>query len=82
MGTLEHKIGDFDRHADEAVTWLVNFLEDYREPLIHAARGRLVEGHFRYGDRLMYELSRDELAAETLQELADAVNYIARRLTL
>lgn len=80
--TLESKIADFDRNADAALTWLVNFLEDYREPIIHAARGRLVEGHFRYGDRLMYELSRDELAAEIVQELADGVNYAARRVDL
>lgn len=79
---LEHKIADFDRNADAAITWLVNFLEDYREPIVHAARGRLVEGHFRYGDRLMYELSREELAAEIVQELADGVNYAARRLDL
>jgi hypothetical protein len=80
--SLESKIADFDRQADAAVTWLIAFLDEYREPLVHAARGRLVEGHFRYGDRLMYELDRDQLAAETVQELADAINYIARRLDL
>jgi len=80
--SLEGKTQDFDRHADAAVSWLIAFLEEYREPLIDAARGRLVEGHFRYGDRLMYEYTAEQLNAETVQELADAINYQARKLDL
>ena len=79
---LESKLADFDRHADLAVSYLVAFIEEDREPLIHQARGRLVEGHWRYRDRLMYELGTDELLAETSQEIADAINYLARRLDL
>jgi hypothetical protein len=79
---LEYKLADFDRHADLAVTFLVEFIEEYREPLIAQAKGRMVEGHFRYADRLMYEYSADELLAETSQEVADAVNYLARRLSI
>ena len=80
--SLEAKLHDFDRNADEAVTWLIAFLEEYREPLIHLARGRQVSGHFLYGDRLMYEYDRDRLAAEIAEELADAIVYGARRLDL
>ena len=79
---LEEKLADFDRHADAAVGFLLAFIEEYQEPLIHQARGRLVEGHFRYRDRLLFELTPDELVAETSQEIADAINYLARRFGL
>ena len=80
--SLEAKLSDFDRNADASVTWLIAFLEEYREPLIHLARGRQVAGHFLYGDRLMYAFDRDRLAAEIAEELADAIVYGARRLDL
>ncbi len=80
--SLESKLADFDHSADAAVTWVIGFLEEYREPLIHLARGRQVAGHFLYGDRLMYEFDRDRLAAEIAEELADAIVYAARRLGL
>lgn len=80
--SLDAKLADFDHSADAAVTWLASFLEEYREPLIHLARGRQVAGHFLYGDRLMYEYDRDRLAAEIAEELADAIVYAARRLGL
>lgn len=79
---LEAKLVDFDDSADAAVTWLITFLEEYREPLIHLARGRQVAGHFLYGDRLMYEWDRERLAAEIAEELADGIVYAARRLGL
>ena len=82
MRTLEEKLADFDRCAPAAVSWLGAFLEEYREPLIHLARGRQVAGHFRYRDRLMYEYDRDRLGAEIAEELADAIVYAARRLDL
>lgn len=80
--SLDSKLADYDRTADAAVTWLVNFLEDYREPLIHLGRGRQVSGHFLYGDKLMYEFDRERLAAEIAEELADAIVYAARRLDI
>jgi hypothetical protein len=79
---LEAKLDDFDRSADASVTWLLAFLEEYREPLIHLARGRQVAGHFLYGDKLMYEYDRERLVAEIAEELADAIVYGARRLDL
>ncbi len=79
---LDGKLADWDRHADIAVTVLLDFIHENREYLVAQARGRLIEGHWRYRDKLMYELSRDQLLAETSQEIADAINYLARRLDL
>ncbi len=79
---LEKKLADFDRAAPLAVSWLRAFLDDYAGPLVHLARGRQVEGHFLYGDRLMYEFDRDRLAAEIAEELADAIVYASYRLSL
>lgn len=80
--SLERKLADFDREAPAAVRWLIAFLEEYEEALIHLARGRQVRGHFEFGDKLMYEYSRERLAAEIAEELADAIVYAARRLDL
>jgi hypothetical protein len=77
---LDSKLEDFDRHADLAVTWIVQWIEENREAFIAQARGRLIEGHWRYRDRLMFELSNDELNAETSQEIADAINYQTTKL--
>ena len=82
MRALDSKLRDFDSQADAAVTWLIAFLDEYRAELVHLARGRLVLGHFRFRDRLLYEYSRDELTAETAEELADAIVYISRMLDL
>jgi hypothetical protein len=78
---LDAKLADFDRHADGAVRYLAAWLDEHAAALITMARGRLVEGHYRYRDRLMYEYSNDELLAEAAQELADAINYVALRQT-
>ena len=82
MRALDSKLRDFDSQADAAVTWLIAFLDEYRPELVHLARGRQVLGHFRFRDRLLYEYSRDELTAETAEELADAIVYISRMLDL
>ena len=74
---LTDKLATFDRYAPLAVDALVDWLCRDREALIAAAKGRHVEGHYRYADTLMYELSNADLRAEASQELADAINYIA-----
>jgi|DewCreStandDraft_4_1066084.scaffolds.fasta_scaffold31704_3 hypothetical protein len=79
---LTGKLEEHDAHAEAAVDWLRAFLDEYRVELLALARGRHVLGHFRYGDRLMYEYDRDRLAAEIAEELADAIVYAARRLAL
>lgn len=79
---LDTKLADFDRHADLAVTVLIHWLEEHREYLIAGARGRLIWGHYRFRDTLMYEYGVDELRANAAEELFDAINYEARRLGL
>ena len=77
---LDAKLEDFDRHADAAVDELVAWIQRDRTALIAAAKGRHVEGHYRYRDGLMYEFSNDELLAEASQEVGDAINYLALRI--
>lgn len=76
---LDDKLIAFDREAPAAVEELLDFIEKNAAYLIVQARGRLIEGHWRYRDKLMYELTEDQLTAETSQEVADAINYLARR---
>jgi hypothetical protein len=76
---LAEKLESFDQHAGAAVDALLEWIARDRDALIAAARGRLVEGHYRYGDRLMYEYTVDELLAEASQEVADAINYLHLR---
>lgn len=75
-----------ERHqaeAPNAIRELVDWLIQEPELIAAAALGRHAEGSIRFGDTLMYELTPDELHAEALQELADAVNYfIVRRQKL
>lgn len=78
--SLSEKLESFDQHAEAAVDELLAWIERDRVALIAAARGRLVEGHYRYGDRLMYEYDVDELKAEASQEVADAINYLHLRV--
>lgn len=80
--SLDAKLATFDQHADQAVTELIEWLTADRAALIALAKGRHVEGHYRYADKLMYEYSRDELRAEASQELGDAINYLARAIHL
>jgi hypothetical protein len=79
---VKDKLAAFDASSEAAVTWVLEFLEEYRDELIHLARGRQVSGHFLYGDKLMYEYDRARLATEIAEELADAIVYAARRLDL
>jgi hypothetical protein len=79
---VKDKLAAFDASSEAAVTWVLEFLDEYRDELIHLARGRQVLGHFLYGDKLMYEYDRPRLAAEIAEELADAIVYAARRLDL
>lgn len=78
--SIPEKLASFDLHAEAAVDELLAWIERDRAALIAAARGRLVEGHYRYGDNLMYEYSTDELLAEASQEVADAINYLHLRV--
>jgi len=79
---LERKLYEFDSVAHQAVDQLIEWIARDRDELIVMAAGRLVEGHYRYRDRLMYEYDADTLKAEAAQEVADAINYLARRQSL
>ena len=78
--SLQAKLDAFDKNSRAAFDELLEWLHRDREALIHAARGRLVEGHYRYGDRLMYEYDQEQLQAEACQEIADAINYLHLRV--
>lgn len=73
---LETKLAIFDAHSRDALSYLVKWMVEHPDALVTMARGRLVEGHYRYRDRLMYEYGDDELVAQAAQELADAINYV------
>jgi hypothetical protein len=74
--SLNQKLATFDRHAPAAVDFIISWLTEERDALMAESKGRLVEGHYRFGDRLMYEYDQDTLRAEASQELADAINYV------
>jgi hypothetical protein len=77
---LDTKLEEFDRWAEDAVDFLLDLIEQERKHLIIQARGRLVEGHYRYADKYMFEKSPQELLGEISQEAADAINYGTCRL--
>lgn len=82
MTDLDAKLDTFDRHADRAVDEIIEWLTEHRADLIALARGRHVEGHYRYGDKGLFEYGGRELQAEAAQELADGIVYVARRIHL
>lgn len=79
MTDLGAKLDLFDRNAQAAVDEMVAWLTDHGGDLIALARGRHVEGHYRYEDKGLFEHSHRDLLAEAAQELADAIVYLARR---
>ena len=82
MRSVRTKLDDFDKHAEKAVDDLIELLQRDRDQLIVYARGKLVWGHYRYQDRLMYEYGAQQLLAEAVEEVGDAINYLARRQAL
>ena len=62
--------------ARDTLRRLVDWAYEEPDVILAAARGRHAWGSIRYGDRLMYEYDDDELRANALEELADAVNYL------
>jgi hypothetical protein len=76
---LEAKLEIFDRYAHDAVRDLIGTLAVYAEDLVVLARGRHVDGHYRYGDRNFLEWDDGEMLAQQMQELADAIVYGTQR---
>jgi hypothetical protein len=64
--TGREKLGAFDAQVDGVRDELVRMLTEEWEQLLAVARGRHAWGHYRYGDRLMYEYTDEELAASTV----------------
>lgn len=81
VSELRNKLIELDGYRPAAVRYLIDWLREEPEGITAMARGRHAEGHYRYGDTLMYEHDQATLLAEAGQELADAVNYIALLLS-
>jgi hypothetical protein len=79
---LDAKLKVFDRHAEDAVGALIQWLRDHGDDLIAVARGRHVEGHYRYAEQGLFEHDAQALLAEASQELGDAIVYMSRRAHL
>ena len=75
----EQHLADFDRHANAAVENLVNLLNSNRTTVIALARDRLIRGFDAYQDGPMFTWDTARLMDETLEELADATVYQARK---
>lgn len=71
-----------ERELETAFDHLLLFMEAFRSELIAMARGRYAEGVFRYPDGPLFKKSAAELDADTAQEIADALNYVRRKLDL
>lgn len=82
MNDLESKLSRWDAYAPLAHRYLIDWLRDSPDELMAMARGRHVWGHYRFGDRNYAEYDEDRLVAEAAEELADAINYIARLMYL
>lgn len=78
MTPLDAKLALFDLHADQAVDEIIEWLQTSRSDLVALARGRHVEGHYRYGDGNFLEWDDGELRAQWAQEVADAIVYGSR----
>jgi hypothetical protein len=70
------KLEAHEQWAPAAIRYLIDWLREEPETLMAMGRGRHAEGHYRYGDSVMYEYDQRTLVAEAAQELADAINYI------
>lgn len=79
---LDAKLEQFDRHADLAVDEIIVWLRHHRRDLIAVARGRHIEGHYRYQEAGLFAYDDNHLLAEAAQEIADAIVYLARRAAI
>lgn len=77
---LDTKLAVFDEYAKEAVDYIIDWFTNHRSDLIALARGRHVEGHYRYGNKNFLEWSTEEILAQAAQEGADKIVYVSRVL--
>jgi hypothetical protein len=76
--SLEAKLLEHDATAADAFAELIGFAITNRTLVLAMARERTITGHHRHGDSELYEYDRVKLRMETLEELADGVNYRLR----
>lgn len=77
---LDAKLRRHDEFSQDAIEHLVMWMTEYPEEIIAVARGRHVQGHILYGDRNYKEWSDERLQSETMEEIADGVNYFVEIL--
>lgn len=76
------KLEHWEAHKDLALAWVLAFAHEHGDEILHVARARHITGHHVHGDGEMYEFSRGRLTKEVIEELADAVNYALRRMSI
>ena len=77
--SLPDKLANLDRHDEKTRAFLHAFIDDWWDEIGHVAKGRLVTGHFVWGDRNFKEWDEARLLKEAVEELADARNYLTER---
>ena len=76
---MNEHLADFDRHSAQAVELLVNLLNENKAGIIALARARFIRGFEMYPEGRLFAFGTSRLTQETLEELADAVVYTARK---
>lgn len=81
---MNEHLADFDRHADGAIEILVNLLNTPagRANVKALARARFIQGFDQFPEGRIFTFGVNRLVEETLEEMADAVVYEARRQVL
>ena len=77
--SLPDKLAAVETHSDKTRAFLHSFVDEYWDEIGQVAKGRLVTGHFVWGDRNFKEWGPERLLKEMVEELADARNYCTER---
>ena len=77
--SLPDKLAAVDRHGEKTRSFLHALIDEYWEEIGQVSKGRLVTGHFVFGDRNFKEWPPERLLKEIIEELADARNYGTER---
>lgn len=77
---MDQKLKRFMEFEQEAVPYLIEWLQHHPEGLIAMARGRYVAGLLRWGDSNWGEHTADDLMVEASEELADGIVYLVEVL--
>jgi hypothetical protein len=77
--SLNAKLTAVDRQSEKTRAFLHAFIDDYWDEIGFVSKGRLVTGHFVWGDTNFKEWGPERLVKEMVEELADARNYVTER---